>query len=370
MKTKIDRALKSLKMFLERTTPLGELAQRRRQRRGKVRPMESRPEEKGWVPVPVPDVLNPALEAKYIRMFSSYIYRINYIIIWGHGLKYRDQIIDKIRSHKDMRIIRTVHHRPATVRHLVKAVYAYDYAPLGHLKSKTRYLTKTPREALFIFIENRNPNEDFYGKGVFRHFESTTLKRLKEEIRNEFNERIDGERTEDHVIHASDNELQTHLILQYLGFGGLHSLRKKQHILELPFHIRKRGEFVIKNVLIESLVCNIVAGNSDNPHKKKGISISLSPHYLALSGNHFAYQEYIERFFRKQFADYYSPERFKKLADKFEYLAAPYGTHYIAVRQLNDGKFQIIDGLHRAAIMCHKGVSQLAVAVLKREGKC
>ena len=354
-------------MFLERTTPLGELAQRRRQRRGKVRPTENRPEEKSWVPVPVPEVLDSALKTEYTRMFSPYIYRIDYIMIWGHGLKYRDEIIEKIRSHKDLRIIKTLYHRPSTVRRLVKAVYSYDYAPLRHLKSKTRYLMRTSKEALFIFIENHNPAEDFFGKGIFRHFESTALKQLKEEIRNKYNERIDGKRTEDHVIHASDNELQTHMILKYLGLGGLQWLKKRHSILEVPFYVKECREFVIKNVPIESLVCNIADGDPDNPRKRKCISIRQSPHYFALTGNHCIYQEYIDRFFRREFADYYSLERFQKLADNFEYLAAPYSTHYIAVRQLNDGRFRIIDGLHRAAIMCYEGITRLPVAVLKRE---
>src|SRR4030042_1799051 len=269
----LDGIANSVKFFLERATPLGILAQHRRQKRGKVRPTKSRPEEKGRVPLPIPQILTPALKANYINMFSPYIYRFDYIIIWGHGLKYRDEIVDKIHSHKDMRIIKTIYHRPKTVRRLVKAVYSYDYAPLRHLKSKTRYLMKTPKEAFFIFIENRNPNEDFYGKGIFRHFESTTMKQLKEEIRNEFNERIDGKRTEDHVIHASDNELQTHMILQYLGLGGLQFLKKKHPILEVPFYIRRCSKFVIKNVPIDSLVCNIVDGTTDNPYKRKNISI-------------------------------------------------------------------------------------------------
>jgi hypothetical protein len=357
--------LKSIKVFLERTTPLGDLAQRRRQRRGRARPTESRPEEKGRVPLPIPDVLSDTLKTKYTKMFSSYIYRTDYIIIWGHGLKYQDKIIEEIRSHKDLKIIKAIHYRPSTVRQLVKAVYSYDYAPRRHLKSKTRYLTRTPKEALFIFIENRNPGEDFYGKGVFRHFESTTLKQLKERIRNKYNERIDGERTEDHVIHASDNELQTHMILKYLGLGGLRWLKKKHSILEVPFYVKECREFVIKDIPAESLVCNVADGDPENPHKRKCISVKQSPHYLALTGNPDAYQKYVGKFFRRKFTEYYCLDTFEKLADNFEYLAHPYCTHYIAVRQLNDGRYRIIDGLHRAAIMCYKGVSYLTVAVLK-----
>ena len=367
MKEAINKVLNAVKAFLEKTTPLGILAQRRRERRGKVRPAESRPEEKGRVPLPVPETLSARLKDEYIRMFSSSIYRLDYIIIWGHGLKYKDQIIDKIRNNKDLRIIKTLYHRPRTVRRLVNAVYSYDYAPLRHLRSKTRYLMKTPREALFIFVENRNPGEDFYGKGVFRHFESTTLKRFKEEIRNEFNDRIDGQRSEDHVIHASDNELQTHLILQYLGFEGVQSLRKKHPIIDVPFYVAKCSEFEIKNVPIEAIVCNIADGDPKKPGKKKNIPIKESPHYAGASGNTGVYEQYLEKYFRTGFSDYYTAERFGKLAENFEYLASPYETHYIAVRELEDGRYRIIDGLHRAAILCHKGVKQLPVAVLKKE---
>ncbi len=367
MLKQIDQFLDKIKFFLERTTPLGILAQKRRQKRGTIRPTEMRVEENGSPPLPQPKFESPEVKQLFSRMFEAETSRLDYIIIWGHGLECKHEIIRMIRSHKDFKIIKIICHYPKSIRSLVKKVYSYDYAPLSHLKPKTKYLMKTPKEVLFIFFENMNPDEDYFGNGIFRHFESTTLKQFKEEIRNTFNKRIDGKRTEDHVIHASDNQLQTHKILQYLGLGGLQALRKKHPILELPFHARKCSKFTIKNVPADSLVYDIANGDHSNHGKIKNIPIKQSPQYLALAGNHGHYQEYMEKVCRSEFTTYYSLDKFSKLADKFEYLAEPYGTNYIAVRPLDNDKFRITDGLHRAAISCHKGLTQLTVVICEQD---
>jgi hypothetical protein len=356
--------LESLKMFLERTTPLGELAQRRRQKRGSIRPTEKRKEEKGSPPLPIPEFKKQKAKEAFFRKFSPYIYRNDYILIWGHGIKYQDQIIDLIRANKNFTITNIQHHRPKTVRRLVRAVYSFDYAPLSHLRAKTRYLMKTPKDVIFIFLKNLKPEEDYFGNGVFRHFESETLKILKEELRDKFNERKDGKRTEDHVIHASDNELQTHFILHYLGLEGLRYFKRKNAIIDVPYHVDKCDEFIIKQVSIESLRCNTYIENQEE------ITIKESPHYRALAGETSPYQDYLDRLIIKGLNNDYSLERYMKLAKNFEYLKSPYNMQYIATHRLNDGRLLIEDGLHRAAIMCYQGISNLPVAILKRGTQC
>jgi len=364
MLKQIDQFLDKIKFFLERTTPLGILAQKRRQKRGTIRPTEMRVEENGSPPLPQPKFESPEVKQLFSRMFEAETSRLDYIIIWGHGIEYKHEIVNMIRSHKDFKIIKIICHYPKSIRSLVKTVYSYDYAPLSHLKPKTKYLMKTPKEVLFIFFENMNPDEDYFGNGIFRHFESATLKQFKEEIRDKFNERLDGKRTENHVIHASDNQLQTHKILQYLGFEGVSAFRGKNRVFELPFHARNCSKFLIKNVPVDSLVCAIGYGIQSNFSKIKIIPIKQSPHYIALAGNSDHYQEYKKKVCC---TTHYSIEAFKKLAYNFNYLTEPYSTNYIVVRPLDNDKFQIIDGLHRAAILCYKNQMQLTVVICEQD---
>ena len=114
-----------------------------------------------------------------------------YFLIWGHGLKYTDNIIQMIENVKELAIRKIVYHNPKSMSRFIKQVYSYDYAPLSHLKGKTRYLKKTPRRVLFIFVENYEPNEVMYGEGEYLHRESTTIKALKESIRDKYNDRKD-----------------------------------------------------------------------------------------------------------------------------------------------------------------------------------
>lgn len=289
--------------------------------------------------------------------------RYDYILIWGHGLKYRDQIINILRSQDFLKIVKILSHRPKTARKLVKAVYSYDYAPFWHLKSKTEYLMQTPKEVVFIFTKNLYPDEDYFGEGEFRHVESKTLKQLKTQLRNKFNNRIDGKLTEDHVIHASDNELQTNFILQYLGFEGLQYLQKKCGICNLPYYLSQFRNIAINEVPIEALVCNIAVGSRFN-FKIKTVNLDSSPHYRMFAEGSDVYQEYINTFLGGPITDAYSLERYKQLVEKFEYLAAPYTTNYIATSPANHNKYLIFDGLHRAAIMKHRGATKLPIAIL------
>ena len=100
-----------------------------------------------------------------------------------------------------------------------------------------------------------------------------------------------------------------------------------------------------------------------NLKKTKNIPIKHSPHYLALSGNPDAYKEYMKKTIKCASCNYKSLDMLRKLADKFDYLAEPFSYNYITVCPVDKERFLITDGLHRAAILCHKGMKQITVAV-------
>ena len=290
-------------------------------------------------------------------------YRYDYFLIWGHGLKYKNDILNIIRSQSDLEILKIVAHRPTAIKHLVKAIYSYDYAPYFHLRSKTRYLMKTPGEVLFIFVKNNNPDEDYSGEGEFRHIESGTLKPIKESIRDRFNDRVKGKRTEDHVIHASDNESQTHHILKYLNMGGLECLSYQTPTLNLPSYIRKYKSFSIKQAEANSLKCRILVGDRFN-YKTEILSVAKSPHFLGLKKNHDIYRKYIDRFSGGPLKQDYSLHRYLTLANNFKYLKNGKTTDYITVEPSVKNHYIILDGLHRASILLNQDMKQFPVAIL------
>ena len=165
--------------------------------------------------------------------------RIDSILIWGHGIEYFNDILNDIRANKNFEIQKIQKHRPKSMKSFVKEMYSYDYAPFWHLKAKTKYLLKTPQEVCFIFIKNLNPNEDFLDEGSFRHKESLTLKKFKEELRDKYNPYENDKRTHNHVIHATDSQEQTEHMLYYLGYEeGVDLFESENSFVDLPYYLK------------------------------------------------------------------------------------------------------------------------------------
>jgi len=292
--------------------------------------------------------------------------RYDYFIIWGHGLKYKDVILDIIRNTENITIVRIVKHKPKSIRHLVKVVYSYDYAPLYHLKKKTRYLVTTAPKVLFVFLHNTDARQIYRGKGDFRHIECERIKRIKEEIRDKLNERKNDRRTEDHVVHASDNESQVDYILKYLGFkDGVGRLKNVPNPnLSLPYYIHKFDKFAIQCVNSSKLRCNILNGTKES-FSKEAIEIDQTPHSLCLTGNTRAYKEYLNKFMGWALTCDYSVEKLMELSQNFTYLEPPYATSYILTKEFKPNQYLILDGVHRAAVLRFRGINSFPVAVIK-----
>jgi len=250
---------------------------------------------------------------------------------------------------------------PKSIRRLVKKIYSFDYAPYIHLIEKTKYLRTTPKEVFFVFFENNDPLEDFFGEGSFRHIESIRLKKIKEYIRNEFNPRINGEITENHIIHASDNESQTNYILQYLGYKSGINILKNSNLSIWHSNIISAGYYVIRYLDISKLFAQLPIGTSNN-YKYNLLKIQDTPHYQGLSNNMDIYNSYMKSFIGGPIIDYYSEQKFRKLATDFNYLAAPHETEYIVVKKHLNDNYLILDGLHRAAILLGKKNNTVMVA--------
>ncbi|AKF24140.1 hypothetical protein YH65_01005 [Sulfurovum lithotrophicum] len=287
--------------------------------------------------------------------------RIDYILIWGHGIKYFEEIRLLIRESPDFNIKKIIFHKPKSINKLVKVIYSYDYAPFEHLKAKTKYLKKTPEEVIFLFIENKNPDVDYLGEGSFRHEESLSLKQLKEKIRDKYNPRKDGKRTENHIIHASDNELQTDYILKYLSFKeGVKIFQSRNKYLSLPYYIDKINKLKIKKIPINALICNIAVGKNRYDCSTTSTNIMNSPHFQGLTKDISIYKEYIDKYIGGVLTEDYYPERLIALSDKLEYLQNDYCNAYIVVKKVNND-YLILDGLHRASVLLSRDMKKIIV---------
>lgn len=288
-------------------------------------------------------------------------YRYDYILIWGNGLQYEDEILQHIRVHPDFDVIHFLSHKPKSISTFVKAVYSFDYAPFWHLEGKTQYLLSTVPEVKIIVFRNNNPDEDYLGDGDFRHLESITVKRFKEKLRDLYNERKNDRRTENHVIHATDNQEQTDYLLSYLGYrDGLKTIIKHSNkFIKSPWHLGDVTEFEVEQVAVDEVKCRIITGG-----KPEVCEIEKSPHYLTLAGENDCYDDYIKRYQGVFLQDDHTLKNFTKLASNFEYLSSGHENDYILVKKDTHG-YTVYDGLHRLAILKSRKVEKLLVAILK-----
>lgn len=277
-------------------------------------------------------------------------YRIDYFLIWGHGIPYASEIVAQIRAHRDLNIIMIRKHNTKSIRRLVKKIYSYDYAPFIHLKQKTKYLLNTSKEVLFILVKNVNPREVIVGEGDFQHVESSTVKHIKEKLRDQYNEKNEDKRTENHVIHASDNEDQVDHVLKYLGYyNGIKHFQDESEV-DAPWHLSNLNNYTIKRIDLEQTHCNII----ENGELKKN-RIEQTPHYKYLCGEINVYRQYLKNHLGKQLTDDYSTSKFDKLFRIFSEEKPVTLIPKIICREEKSGQYTILDGVHRACIARYIG---------------
>lgn len=274
-----------------------------------------------------------------------------YFLIWGHGLVYRDNVLQMLRQVKNIDVLWIQNHGPSNIKKFINIIYAYNYVPVSHLREKTKYLLHVPPEVIFIFFKNNNPDERFIGEGQYTHTECVKIKKLKEQIRHLYNPREDNKRSEHHIIHASDNERQVEHVLKYLGYKGIEFLRNRPNrsIRLTPF-LPVFSSFTIRLVNSAQLYCNILQGTMKEFSLKK-VKIKQTPHYACLLGNTDLYDQYRNRFLGGPLQCDYSIDKFYTLSKEMRYLRSPYATSYIVTEEFETNKYLIIDGLHRASIL-------------------
>jgi len=274
-----------------------------------------------------------------------------------------------IRTDEHLKIVRIVNYRPENIEEFVKEIYSYDYAPFHHLEAKTRYLLSTTNELLVIFVHNIDVKEVLRGSGAFRHVECDRIRAVKDAIRDLWNPRQNGERTEDHVIHASDNETQTDHMLRNIGVRkGLAVLRRKPNeLLDSPYHISAFPTFTVKSIPVHKIECSITMRESgEDDYQRRNCQLSESPHHACLAGDTETYGRYLSERRGRVLCDDYSLQGFLDLQKDLRYLEPPNGSAYILTHyQPETDRYLILDGLHRASILAHRGQENITVAVVQ-----
>ena len=287
--------------------------------------------------------------------------RMDYFLIWGHGILYTSQILDILRNYEAIEIITIIRKKVDDMAQFVQDIYACDTVPFHHLLAKTRYLLTANPEIIFVLVKNKNAHEKYFGEGPFRHIQCQHIKNIKEEIRNKFNPRIGDKRTEDHVVHASDYESQVEYVLKLLGLNSLEYYSTERNpSLCVPYHLGKIDHYDVKEVKIDSLCASIVGRGL--------VSISDTPHYSYVAGKMADYILYHQKYFGIELTDDHFPDAFDKMINNFSYndIAESGKQNLIIAKIISNGRYQILDGVHRAAILTYRGISSVKIAIVSQ----
>ena len=290
--------------------------------------------------------------------------RYDCFIIWGNGLQNIPEIVGIIRGRggsEKYNIIRIVKKDIGYMSRFIKKVYACDTVPWRHLRAKSRYLLKSPRQCIFILVENKNPNERYVGDGKFRHLQCQNIDETKRLIRSKYNPKFDdAEKTiaplppgisHDHCIHATDYESQVEYLLGYFKLKNLEFYRRNdQFSYYIPWHISIRAHNKITETEMD--IKHIYANIDKTPRE-----LADTPHYKYVSGDKVPYTNYFNKNFGTVLQDDHFPEAFDILLKNFDenYRREDGKKSFVIINDKN----VIKDGVHRASILKKLGKQKI-----------
>jgi len=285
------------------------------------------------------------------------------LIIWGHGLPDLDGILGLVRATPGFKIRRILLREIDDMPRFVRSVYNFDYAPYGHLIEKTRYLLGVPPRAAFIFLDNVAPEEHTVGKGRFAHIECAKMTALKRAIRDRYNPQVHGKPTEHHVVHGTDHVGQTTATLNLLGFRSIEELGAAQPaVLDTPAHLPPQRQWTLKQIDVSKVYARISNGpDAILPHRL--VPLDQTPHARFARGEREAYENYWQTHRGGRLSEDHAPQAFEQLCEQMDYLGTAYPDSYLLLEPLDDGRYVLLDGVHRASILRARGIDRFIGAV-------
>lgn len=298
-----------------------------------------------------------------------------YFIIWNHGFKYIEQILDIIRGHQYIKIQRIFRRKIDNLNKFINHIYKLDKASYSHIKAKSEYLKNVGNEIFIIFVKDTNTEYRYKNQHKYSYHETY----LKWNIRLLFNPKTKNDKiniteelinmgiksaknwpsflTHHHIIHSSDIEQETQLVKDYFNLNKkCFSLNGNNY-----FGVKK----TIKEIDISNIVCNIV--DTDCKTIKKWISVVDTPHYKYLLGNYKnEYNKYILDNLGKIITCDNMSGSYDKLIKNFNYgkVIENEPSYIICTYIPKIKKYQIIDGLHRICILIKNKIKKIKIYIV------
>ena len=277
--------------------------------------------------------------------------RLDCFILWQHGFKFIFETLDSIEDN-NFKILEIKKIKTSSINKFLKIVYSHDYAPYIHLKSKLKYLKKSKNKYVYIIsVLNNNKDEFFSGDKIFKHIESNSMNTLKWNLRKKYNDKDSkGNFTHNHIIHGTDSESQAIYLMKKFKFK--YYLQTKGIF---PSHIYNRQSFELKKILTNSITSNLIIDKM--PIEKP---LNQTPHFLSLKGQRKEYENYLKSNLGIGIMRYHSLKKFDSLLNLIKNSNSFKMDPIILSKDL-----KIIDGVHRASILCYLGHKEINSIVLK-----
>lgn len=150
--------------------------------------------------------------------------RFESFIIWGHGLTQQHQIMEMIQS--DFEVVTTARKNFGDITGLIRQVYDAEMKTIPHhIMAKNKHLMHFPPEAVLVLVKNHinGSKPACSGHGPYNEICTNHVDHFKQVVRDIYNpKQSSGRRTEDHVIHGSDNDAQTESALKAFDLPPLY----------------------------------------------------------------------------------------------------------------------------------------------------
>lgn len=144
-------------------------------------------------------------------------------IIWGNGTKYFDKIFNMIKG--SFEVVTVARKDIYNMEDFVKRIYVQEIQTIPHhIMAKNRHLLECRPEAVLVLVNSNGNNKPpvCKGHGPNNQICTSFTEHFKHVVRDIYNPKQPcGKRTEDHVIHGSDDDTQVENALKAFGLKPL-----------------------------------------------------------------------------------------------------------------------------------------------------
>lgn len=271
-----------------------------------------------------------------------------FFFIKDRGLKYTNEILEILISNKNKFNLMMI------LKYEKKFLNNYNFFSYLKLTPEIKFLLKKSKKGMFIFTKFKNDNHIHKAINQSTYIKNQVIAKYQKIIRNKFDLNQSELKISSHTFYGCSNGHDAHYVLKYLGYNnGLQILNRHENKpFKVSYFIENFNQCKIHEIQVDDLICNTILRSS--------IDIKESPQYKFLLGSENEYKNYIEKYLGIKLLVYHSIQKYRDLLKNFKYLGKENETSYVIVKKVN-GKYMIIDGLHRASLSIYKKKSKLIV---------